>query len=132
MYFDAEHFLKSFLNFLQYCCCFICFDFFGCEACGILGPRPGIESTPPALVKQSCNHWTTREVLQTSIVLKVIFKHLASTYASSYPKSLHFKYQRCMFNLPLTLVGEGNGNPLQYSCLENSMDRGAWQATCSP
>ena len=25
--------------------------------------------------------------------------------------------------------GERNGNPLQYSCLENSMDRGAWQAT---
>ena len=24
---------------------------------------------------------------------------------------------------------EGDGNPLQYSCLENSMDRGAWQAT---
>ena len=25
--------------------------------------------------------------------------------------------------------GEGNGNPLQYTCLENSMDRGAWWAT---
>ena len=25
--------------------------------------------------------------------------------------------------------GEGNGNPFQYSCLKNSMDRGAWQAT---
>ena len=25
--------------------------------------------------------------------------------------------------------GEGNGNPLQYSSLENPMDRGAWQAT---
>ena len=25
--------------------------------------------------------------------------------------------------------GEGNGNPLQYSCLENPMDRGALQAT---
>ena len=25
--------------------------------------------------------------------------------------------------------GEGNGNPLQYSCLENFMDRGAWWAT---
>ena len=25
--------------------------------------------------------------------------------------------------------GERNGNPLQYSCLENPMDRGAWQAT---
>ena len=27
------------------------------------------------------------------------------------------------------LPGEGNSNPLQYSCLENSMDRGAWWAT---
>ena len=27
------------------------------------------------------------------------------------------------------LPGEGNGSPLQYSCLENSMDRGAWWAT---
>ena len=26
-------------------------------------------------------------------------------------------------------LGEGNGNPFQYSCLENSMDRGAWRAT---
>ena len=25
--------------------------------------------------------------------------------------------------------GEGSGNPLQYSCLENPMDRGTWQAT---
>ena len=25
--------------------------------------------------------------------------------------------------------GEGNGNPFQYSCLENPMDRGAWEAT---
>ena len=27
------------------------------------------------------------------------------------------------------MCGEGNGNPLQYSCLENPVDRGAWQAT---
>ena len=26
-------------------------------------------------------------------------------------------------------LGKGNGNPLQYSCLESPMDRGAWQAT---
>ena len=44
-------------------------------------------------------------------------------------------------NLPAMLVtwisslggedspGEGNGNPLQYSCLKNPMDRGAWQAS---
>ena len=28
-----------------------------------------------------------------------------------------------------TSPGGGNGNPLQYSCLENPMDRGAWRAT---
>ena len=28
--------------------------------------------------------------------------------------------------------GEGNGNPLQDSCLENPMDRGAWWATYNP
>ena len=26
-------------------------------------------------------------------------------------------------------LGEGNGNPFQYSCLENSMDRGDWKTT---
>ena len=31
-------------------------------------------------------------------------------------------------SLSLSCVGEGNGNPLQYSCLENPRDRGAWWA----
>ena len=30
--------------------------------------------------------------------------------------------------IPSPLIGEGNGNPLQYSCLENPMGRGAWWA----
>ena len=29
----------------------------------------------------------------------------------------------------LGLLEEGHGNPLQYSCVENHMDRGAWRAT---
>ena len=36
------------------------------------------------------------------------------------------------FNLIIYIIkipGGGNCNPLQYSCLENPMDRGAWQAT---
>ena len=33
------------------------------------------------------------------------------------------------FWLGYGVFGEGSGNPLQYSCLENSMDRGAWGAT---
>ena len=34
-----------------------------------------------------------------------------------------------MNTLVLHLLGEGNGTPLQYSCLENPMGGGAWQAT---
>ena len=40
---------------------------------------------------------------------------------SNTTEQLHFH-----FSLPCT--GEGNGNPLQYSCLENPRDRGAWWA----
>ena len=32
------------------------------------------------------------------------------------------------FHFSLSRIGEGNGNPLQYSCLENPRDRGAWWA----
>ena len=39
----------------------------------------------------------------------------------------HFTYCQ-VFNLSILMVGEGNGAPLQYSCLENPMDRGTWQA----
>ena len=34
--------------------------------------------------------------------------------------------ERLQFHFSLLCVGEGNGNPLQYSCLENPMDGGAW------
>ena len=44
-----DHFLKSLLNLLQYCFCFMFFGFFGHKACRILAPQPGIESAPPAL-----------------------------------------------------------------------------------
>ena len=45
-------------------------------------------------------------------------------------KNLPVMWEACVWSLgwedPLD---DGNGNPLQFSCLENSMDRGAWQAT---
>ena len=49
----------------------------------------------------------------------------------------HIKNQRCYFTnkVPYSQScgfpshGEGNGNPLKYSCLENPIDRGAWWAT---
>ena len=36
--------------------------------------------------------------------------------------------ERLHFHFSLSCFGEGNGNPLQYSCLENPRDGGAWQA----
>jgi len=36
--------------------------------------------------------------------------------------------ERLHFHFSLSCIGEGNGNPLQCSCLENPRDRGAWQA----
>ena len=39
------------------------------------------------------------------------------------------KVMSLLFNmLSRLLIGEGNGTPLQYSCLENPMDGGAWKA----
>ena len=38
------------------------------------------------------------------------------------------KTERVHFHFPLSSIGEGNGNPLQCSCLENPRDVGAWWA----
>ena len=53
----------------------------------------------------------------------------------SFPGSSDSKETACDTGNPSSIPGlgrspgEGNGHPLQYSCLENSMDRGTWQAT---
>ena len=39
--------------------------------------------------------------------------------------------ERLHFHFSLSCIREGNGNPLQYSCLENTRDGGAWWAAVS-
>ena len=39
--------------------------------------------------------------------------------------------EQLYFHCSLSRIGEGNGNPLQYSCLEDPRDRGAWWAAVS-
>ena len=56
--------------------------------------------------------------------------HVVLVLKSNPPRPQCRRHKRCWFNpwfgkIPV----EGNGNPLQYSCLENPMDRGAWRAT---
>ena len=57
-----------------------------------------------------------------------------SLYILSFPGGSDSKESACNVGGPglspesERFPGEGNDNPQQYSCLENSMDRGAWQA----
>ena len=44
-------------------------------------------------------------------------------------KVLYFAIGSSFLDYLFLKIGEGNGNPIQYSCLENLMDRGAWRAT---
>ena len=49
--------------------------------------------------------------------------------AGTYPfKNISFKCDPLKFIWIVSYLGEGNGNPLQYSCLENPVDRGTWRA----
>ena len=58
-----------------------------------------------------------------------------SNVLMEFPHSSVDKESACNAGDPGSIPGwerspeEGNGNPLQYSCLENPMDRGAWWAT---
>ena len=62
-------------------------------------------------------------------------KILTSKTEKGFPGGSNSKESACNVGDPCLIPGygrspgEGNGNPLQYSFLENSMDRGAWQAT---
>ena len=95
-----------------------------------LVPWPGIEPGPLALEAWSLSHWTIREVqlpgpqgpparfLYISIGSSLVTQTVkASAYNAGYPGSIIGSGKS---------PGEGNGNSLQYSCLENPMDWGAW------
>ena len=64
-----------------------------------------------------------------------IFNIVPCAYIGGFPGGSEVKVSACnagdLGSIPGLgrSPGEGNGNPLQYSCLENPMDRGAWWAT---
>ena len=75
------------------------------------------------------------------IISIIIISGISSEFGDASFRALGFPGDSVVKNLPVNAgdmglipgsgrsPGEGNGNPLQYSCLENSMDRVAWQAT---
>ena len=64
--------------------------------------------------------------IHTSILFQILFSYRSlqsveiSIYNAIGPCHLTFLHRYYIY------VGEGNGTPLQYSCLENPMDGGAW------
>ena len=67
-------------------------------------------------------------------IFSVIFKHLSPGFPGGSDGKESARNARDPGSTPGLgrSPAEGNGNQLQYSCLENSIDRGAWQATVSP
>ena len=123
-------------------------------ACGILVPRSGTERWPLAVRAQSSNHWTARQfpavhrfkiaALPLSFLVGIYICFIlygpCHTYlfvenVAGFPGGSDGKESACNSRDPRSLLGSGrspgggNGNSLQYSCLENSMDRGTWWAT---
>ena len=67
-----------------------------------------------------------------TVALKV--SELINRFKMGFPGGSDDKESACNAGDPCSIPesgrfpGEGNGNPLQYSCLEHSTERGAWQA----
>ena len=61
-------------------------------------------------------------IASLTLVTVPLFQYI---YHKRYKVVLHSGFD---LHFPNDYCGEGNGNPLQYSCLENPMDRGAWYA----
>ena len=80
-------------------------------------------------------HCTNGEFFQISRISNVFPVFLQNSQMIKYPTLIVFFFPLLKLyiyifwtTIVLKIIGEGNGNPLQYSCLENPMDGGAWWA----
>ena len=90
----------------------------------------------------NCTHLTCKQInAQNSPSQPSIVRKLSNSRCSSWIQKRqrnqrsncqhlldHRKAREFQKNIYLCFIGEGNGSPLQYSCLANPMDGGAWQA----
>ena len=75
-------------------------------------------------------------ILHFLLIYSFLFYAVGQIYLfTGFPGGSDGKESACNAGDPGSIPGSGrspgeeNGNPLQYSCLENPMDRGAWRAT---
>ena len=79
------------------------------------------------------HHSSKASILQCSDFFIVQHPHMTTRKTIALTRwSFVDKVMSLLFNmLSMLVIGEGNGNPLQYSCLENPMDGGAWATSLS-
>ena len=82
------------------------------------------------------SHWNMHMAVPSFLLLCwAVVNYINITCGMGFPRSSVGKKSACnagdLGSIPGSgrCPGEGNGNPLQYSCLENPMDRGVWWAT---
>ena len=88
------------------------------------------------MVKLSHLYMTTGKIIGKGYPLQYFgLKNSTDSIVLGFPGGSDGKVSACNVGDPGLIPGsgrspgKGNGNPLQYSCLENPMDRGAWQTT---
>ena len=97
-------------------------------------PNPGIEPRSPSLQATEVTDISPGNLDSSLCFIQPSVWHVVLCI-QGFPGGSEGKASACnvgdMGSIPGSgrSPGEGNGNPLQYSCLENSMDRGAWWAT---
>ena len=84
-------------------------------------------STPLSLLNMYCTSWMCMCVHTQHTHCGKLCKGVLVTGKSYTPTSTFLTSGKYLYT-STHLHGEGNGTPLQYSCLENPMDRGAWWA----
>ena len=94
-------------------------------------PKAGIEPRSPALQGDSLPKSQTR-LTDEHFHFTFTFYHTGGLAVKNLPAKAQATGDLGSIPGSGRCPGGGNGNPLQYSCLGNPMDRGAWQATYSP
>ena len=93
-----------------------------------------LDTTERLTLSLSGEHICKLHIQQRGLVSR-LYKELSKLSGMDFPDGSDYKASACNAGDPGSIPGsgrspgEGNGNPLQYSCLENPMDGGAWWAT---
>ena len=90
-----------------------------------------LENLGESMYEYSCNPYVILKLFQNKVFLDdhKILKYIKYIKSHKFPGGSDSRESACNAGDPGRSPGRGNSNSLQYSCLENTKDRGVWQAT---